>query len=109
MKHVCHRTAGCNSVYSNLLGPTILRETSDECVDGRLRSGIKRVFWDSKVAGRIRTHQNNSTALPEVLIRFPGNEELSASVDVKDTIEFLLEQINSGNSNAHWSEHLSPR
>lgn len=92
VKHVGDGAPGCHSVDRDLLITGVFGETTHKRVNGALGPRVKRVPRNSKVFGGIGRHENDTAAVIEVAVRFPGDKKLTACVEGNDTVKFFLQR-----------------
>ena len=93
MVHVGLDTAGRDRIDGDPLIPTVDRHAADERLDRTLAGRVDGMFRHALGLARDGAHQDDPPADLEVLIRFPGDEELAPRVDLEDTVVFLLGDV----------------
>jgi hypothetical protein len=66
---------------------------TNEGLNGTLAAGVQSVLWDALGLDSDATHHNETATNRQCLVGLSCNEELSTSVDVHDTVVFLLGDI----------------
>ena len=66
---------------------------ADESLNGTLRTRVDSVLRNSLSLTSNGTHHDQTTSNFQILVSLSGNEELTSSVDIHDTIIFLLGDI----------------
>ena len=101
--HVGLDTTGGDGVDGNLLLAAVDGEGAGEALDGSLGAGVESMVVDTSHGSSDGRGENDAAATATVLEALLGNEELATAVEVENTIEELLSDVEFGRP------HLSAR
>src|ERR1700733_14283844 len=88
--HVGFDATGPNGVDGDFLVTTVDGHASDKGLDGTLASRVDSVLGDTLGLTCNGAHQDDAATDLEVFVGFSFEKELSTSVDVEDSVIFLL-------------------
>lgn len=91
--HVSLDTTGGDGVDGDFLVAAVDGHAAHESLDGTLAAGVDGVFGHALGLACDGAHEDDAAADFKVLVCFSCDEELAASVDAEDSVEFFFSDI----------------